>query len=315
MKVVAVDHRFGGLALERAVIEPAGGELVDAAGWNPDAVMEECATASAILLGARFRFDRERIKTLRDCRAIVRYGVGYDNVDLPAARDAGIVVATVPDYCVEEVSDHALALLLALNRRLFPLARHVEAGEWSTAPVHGVPRLTGLVLGVVGYGRIGGALGRKARGIGLRVLASDPGRSADSLRAEGAEPVDLDALLRASDFVSLHRPGGGEPVLDAAQIAHMKPTAYLINVARGDLVDETALAAALRTGRLAGAALDVTDPEPPAEDSPLRTAPNLILTPHAAWFSSEAVRDLRTGAAAEVARVLRGEAPQNPVQV
>lgn len=315
MKVVAVDHRFGDLALERELIEPAGGEIVDAAGWDQNAVMEACAEASAILLGARFRFDRERIQALRECRAIVRYGVGYDNVDLRAAHDAGIVVATVPDYCVEEVSDHALALLLALNRRLFALARHVEAGEWSTAPARGVPRLTGLVLGVVGYGRIGSALGRKARGIGLRVLASDPGRPAESVRAEGAEPVGLDRLLEASDFVSLHAPGGGEPLLDAARIARMKPTACVVNVARGDLVDEAALAAALHDGRLEGAALDVTDPEPPPEDSPLRGAPNLILTPHAAWFSSEAVTELRTGAATEVARVLRGEPPQNPAHV
>jgi D-3-phosphoglycerate dehydrogenase len=312
MRVVAVDHRFGDLALERELIEPAGGELVDAAGWEPDAVMEACAGARAILLGARFQFDRERIGALRECRAIVRYGVGYENVDVEAAGEAGIAVATVPDYCVEEVSDHALALLLALNRRLFGLARHVEAGEWSTAPAQGVPRLTGLALGVVGYGRIGSALGRKARGIGLRVLAFDPGRPAEELRAEGAEPTELDPLLEVSDFVSLHAPGGGPgPLLDTRRIALMKKTACVVNVARGELVDEAALADALREGRLEGAALDVTEPEPPPDDSPLRSAPNLILTPHAAWFSTEAVRELRTGAAEEVARVLRGEPPQH----
>jgi D-3-phosphoglycerate dehydrogenase len=169
------------------------------------------------------------------------------------------------------------------------------------------------VLGVVGYGRIGSALGRKARALGLRVLAFDPGRPAEDVGADGAELVELEPLLEAADFVSLHAPGGGGPVLTAPRLALMKATACVINVSRGDLIDESALAAALREGRLQAAALDVTEPEPPPPDSPLRGAPNLLLTPHTAWYSVAAQHELRTRAAEEVARVLRGEPPGHPV--
>jgi D-3-phosphoglycerate dehydrogenase / 2-oxoglutarate reductase len=311
-RVAVVDHRFGALDIERSILEPLGAELTDLAGADPELVPEACGDVDGILLGARYRFGPQQIGALRRCRVIARYGVGVNNVDVAAARTAGIQVSYVPDYCVEEVSDHALAMLLAMNRRLGALDAHVRSGSWSTAPGAGIRRLGECVLGVVGYGRIGSRLGAKARCLGMRVLAFDPGRSGAEVEALGATPVDLETLLRSADYVSLHAPAPStrEHLLDRARIALMKDGACLINVARGDLVDEAALVEALEAGRLGGAALDVTDPEPPAPGSPLLEAPNLILTPHAAWLSTSAVVELRTRAAEDVALVLRGGSPR-----
>jgi len=284
------------------VLEPLGAELVDLRGRPEPEVLSEAERADAILIGARFRLDAVRIARLR-CRAIVRYGVGVDNIDVEAARRRGIVVGFVPDYCVEEVSTHALALLLALHRQL--------GGVAGGYPIR---RLSTLRLGVVGFGRIGGELARKALALGLAVAAHDPLVAAKEMRKAEVEPLTLEELLARSDFVSLHVPltAATWHLLDARRIASMRAGAVLINVGRGGLVDEVALGQALRSGHLAGAGLDVTELEPLPADHPLRSAPNLLLTPHVAWFSVEARRELQTKAAEEVARALRGEPLRNP---
>ncbi|MGH7777059.1 MAG: C-terminal binding protein [Candidatus Dormibacterales bacterium] len=309
--VAVVDHRFENLDPERVVLEPVGARLLDLAGRPPDEVLAAAADVDGILLGARFRLDAGRLASLERCRVVSRYGVGVDNVDVEAARRLGIEVTYVPDYCVEEVSNHAVALLLALHRRLFQFDRLVRAGGWGSGGER-IDRLSGTVLGIAGYGRIGRETGRKAMALGMSVVAADPFLDEDALRALGVRPATWERLLAESDFVSLHAPLNSttRTMLDAAGITLMKPGAALINVGRGGLVDEEALAAALNSGHLSGAAIDVPAVEPPGPDAAILSAPNLIVTPHVAWLSAGARSELQTKAAEEVARVLTGERPR-----
>jgi D-3-phosphoglycerate dehydrogenase len=308
--VAVVDHRFAALDVERAELAPLGHEVLDGAGLDREAALALCARADAVLVGARLRLDAAAMARLGRCRVIVRHGVGVDNVDVAAAQARGIWVAYVPDYCVEEVADHSIAMLLGLNRCLAGLDRRVRDGRWGIPPGLPVRRLSTRVLGIVGFGRIGEAVGRRAAALGLEVLATDPARPAADVHAAGATPVELDELLARADYVSLHAPRlPGGTVLDADAIARMKPGACVINVARGGLVDEAALLDALNDGRLGGAALDVAVAEPLGADDPLLSAPNVIVTPHAAWYSLESVLDLRTKAVREAVRVLAGDAP------
>lgn len=311
---VAIDHRFEDVGLERDVLAPHGIELRDARDLPADEALAACEQAAGILVGARWRFDAATIATLSRCRVIARYGVGVDNVDVQAAASAGIWVTFVPDYCVEEVADHALAMLLALNRRLVAFDAAVRDGAWGIPAGLPVRRLSQSTLGVVGFGRIGEAVGRRGAALRMSVLASDPVRPEADLRAAGAEPVELDELVARADYVSLHAPPprDGGSVLDAARIARLKPGACLINVARGGLVDEPALVAALHDGSVGGAGLDVAAAEPLRPPDPLLDAPNVLVSPHAAWYSLDAVAELRTKTAAEVARVLSGGTPLNP---
>ncbi|HEY4094871.1 MAG TPA: C-terminal binding protein [Baekduia sp.] len=309
--VVAVDHRFADLDLEREVLAPHGIELRDARELPAAEALAACAEADGILTGARFSFDAAAVASLQRCRVIARYGVGVDNVDVDAAAAAGVWVAFVPDYCIEEVADHAIAMLLAMNRRLFAFDASVREGAWGIPAGMPVRRLSQSVLGVIGFGRIGEAVGRRGAALGMTVLAADPVRPEADVRAAGAEAVEVDELLRRSDYVSLHAPPArdGRAVLDAERIALLPAGACLINVARGGLIDEPALIAALHDGRLGGAAVDVAAAEPLRPPDPLLDAPNVIVSPHAAWYSLDAVRELRVKAAAEVARVLGGEPP------
>ncbi|MGH2876899.1 MAG: C-terminal binding protein [Solirubrobacteraceae bacterium] len=249
------------------------------------------------------------IAALERCRVISRLGVGVDRVDLPAAASAGIIVANVPDFCVDEVSDHALMLLLALARRLPALIAHARAGGWDSIAAAGeVQRLRGQTLGLIGFGRIGRSLAGKTGALGLRLCAYDPKLDAATIRSGGAEPLDLPDLLAVSDFVSVHAPLTAETrgLLGAAELAMLRPSAFVINVARGALIDQSALVDALRREALAGAALDVLDPEPPDPSDPLLSMTNVIVTPHAAHYSVQAQEDVRRQAFENVARVLEG---------
>jgi D-3-phosphoglycerate dehydrogenase len=312
--VAIVDHRFDGLDIERQVLAEVNATVVDGAGMTAGEALSACAAADAVIVGARLALDAPAIGSLKQCLAIVRYGVGVDNVDVDAATAAGIWVACVPDYCIDEVAEHTIALVLALSRRLFLFDALVRDGAWGIPAGLPIHRLRGLVLGVFGFGRIGAAVGRRASALGMRVLAHDPAVPDDAMRAAGAEPAEEEVLLRTSDIVTLHAPRlGARPILDATAIDALKPGCAVINVARGGLLDEEALIRGLQEGRLSGGALDVADAEPLQPPHPLLEAPNLIITPHAAWYSLEATRDLRVTAAQEVARVLAGHAPRNPV--
>jgi C-terminal binding protein len=251
----------------------------------------------------------------RRCRCIVRAGVGYNNIDRAAAARHGVVVCNVPDYGTEEVADHAILLLLAMARKLLPSDAAIRAGGWDYGTTIGTPRLRGKTLGLVGCGRIGTATAVRAKAFGLDVVFHDPGVPQGVDKALGIRRVHrLDDLLEQSHFVSLHcyLDGSTRHLIDAQALARMRPGAFLINTARGPVVDQEALLDALDNGRLAGAGLDVVEREP-LDDDRVRHHPRVILTPHSAFYSVEGFIELRTKAAEEVRRILLGEAPRNPI--
>jgi D-3-phosphoglycerate dehydrogenase len=315
--VAVLDHRFPDLSIEADILAELGEvELRDGAGLDRDAAIELARDADAVLVGARLRLDADALDAIPNCKVVVRYGVGFENIDIVAATARGIRVAYVPDYCVDEVADHTIALMLALHRRLFEFDAAVREGAWGIPPGIEIKRLSECTLGIVGFGRIGEAVGRRAAALRMRVLAVDPARPAEDVAAAGATLVSLDDALPELDFLTLHAPYlPGSAILDADRIAALPARACVINVARGGLIDEVALADALERGTLRGAGLDVAAAEPLLPPNRLLDAPNVIVTPHAAWYSLEAVRELRAKTASEAARVLRGDAPLHPANL
>jgi D-3-phosphoglycerate dehydrogenase len=291
---------------------------------DPEYRMAKSAAAEDILAVARdadailvtyAKLPGELLRQLTRCRAIGRFGLGVDNIDLPAAKELGIAVNYVPDYCLREVSDHAMALLLALARKVTLANKLVQSGRWELPPIVPLRRLEGQVLGLVGFGNIPRTLAPKAKAFGLKVITYDPYVVAEALTATGVESVSFDDLLARSDFISVHAPlqPATRGLMNAKTFAKMKKGAFLINTARGPLVDEPALTAALDSGHLGGAALDVVTTEPLAKDSALIGRDNVILTPHTAFYSVEALEELQTKCASDVARVLSGEKAIYPI--
>ncbi len=268
-------------------------------------------------------FSRRVLEKLTRCRLYVAIGVGYDWIDVEAATDLGICVANVPDYCLDEVSDHAMALLLACSRKLVPVFDAVRAGLWDAAvPVkirQGIQppmfRIKGQVLGLIGFGNIARNLLPKAQSFGLKVIAHDPYAKPEVARDRGVELVDMDRLLSESDYISVHAALTKENrhMLGEGQFRKMKPTAYFINTARGALVDEAALYTALKEGWIAGAGLDVTEQEPPHPDNPLITLENVVITANMAQYSNQAEAELWHRPAEEAVRVFQGEWPRGLV--
>ncbi len=252
---------------------------------------------------------------LEGLKVVVRTGVGYDVIDVPAATELGVVIVNVPDLWIREVANHALAMLLAWNRKLFALDGGLRAGAWNTTVPGGAGSLHGETVGIVGLGNIGGAFARRVAALEMRVIAHDPYVDPARFAALGVERVSLEALAEQSDYVSVHTLLNAETrhLIGEAFFRRMKPTALLINTSRGPVVDERALVRALEDKRLAGAALDVWEQEPPAADNPLLRMPNVIATPHAAYFSSAAVAQVPRRCGEEVARVLTGQRPLNVV--
>ena len=251
------------------------------------------------------------------CKVIARTGLGVDNIDLPAAKAKGITVTYVPDYCLQEVSDHAMALLLALARKI-PLSNAlVQAGRWEMPAVVPIYRLEGRVLGLIGFGNIPRALVPKAKAFGLKVITHDPFVSEAHLKALDVENVSFDELCARSDFISVHAPLMAQTrgLVNANAFAKMKKGVMIVNTARGPLIDQQALIAALDSGQVGGAALDVLEAEPPPKDFALAGRDNVILTPHTAFYSVDALEELQTKAASDVARVLSGEQPVYPVKM
>jgi D-3-phosphoglycerate dehydrogenase / 2-oxoglutarate reductase len=281
---------------------------------GPDDILAVARDADAILV-TYAKLTGELLRQLKNCKAIGRFGLGVDNIDLPAAKELGIAVNYVPDYCLREVSDHAMALLLALARKVPLSNKLVQSGRWEVPPIVPLRRLEGQTLGLVGFGNIPRALAPKARAFGLKVLTYDPYVNTEVAAALGVDPVSFDDLLARSDFISVHAPlqPATRGLMNAKTFAKMKKGAHLINTARGPLVDEAALVAALDSGHLGGAALDVVTTEPLAKDSPLLGRDNVILTPHTAFYSVEALEELQTKCASDVARVLSGEKAVYPI--
>ncbi|HEY1240827.1 MAG TPA: C-terminal binding protein [Bryobacteraceae bacterium] len=314
MPLVAVtDSVFPNLDPAHKVLSQVGAELRVAAQSTPEAILEVARDADAVLT-TYAKMPAQVITQLTRCRIIARFGIGVDNVDIPAATGHGIVVTRVPDYCLDEVSDHAMALLLALVRKIPSSSARTHCGRWEMKAVTPIHRLRGTVLGLVAFGQIPQLVAPKAQSFGIRVVAYDPYVKDDVLSRAGVERVDFDELVRISDYISIHTPliPATHHLFGADVFPRMKPTAYLINTARGPIVDEAALARALDQKQLAGAALDVMEQEPPA-NSPLFGRDNVILTPHTSFYSEESLVDLQTKAAEEVLRVLTGKPVRNPV--
>jgi len=278
-------------------------------------VLAVARDADAVLV-TYARLTGDLLRQLRKCKAIGRFGLGVDNIDVAAARELGITVTYVPDYCMHEVSDHAMALILALCRKVAQSNALVQARRWEMGPLVPIHRLAGRVLGLVGFGNIPRTLAPKAKAFGLRVVAHDPYVSPQALVTAQVEGISLDRLLEISDIVSIHAPltPATRGLINGEVLQKMKKSALLINTARGPLIDEAALVTALDSGHLGGAALDVVAVEPLPKDSRLVGRDNVLLTPHTAFYSVEALNELQTKCASDVARVLSGEAPVYPVK-
>jgi D-3-phosphoglycerate dehydrogenase / 2-oxoglutarate reductase len=299
---------------EVEVLKRVSARLVFAECSNEEQLIELAGEADAIL-NSRAKITARVLQALPRCRVIARYGIGVDNIDVAAATECGIVVANVPDFCVEEVSTQVVTLLLACAKKLFRFNRIATGGNWSSTLYPTVARVAGQTFGSVGFGRIGKATVRKAKALGLRVLVYDPYTDPADFRKFRIHPCSFDELLQRSDYVSLHVPLTNETrhLIGEKALRKMKSSAFLINCARGAIVDETALVSAIEEGWIAGAGLDVLETEPPAANNPLLNLPSVILTPHSAAYSEESFRDVRRRAAEAIVRVLRGGWPRSVV--
>jgi D-3-phosphoglycerate dehydrogenase len=308
--VVITDCDHGTIAPEEAVLRAAGVEFRLHQGKSEDEVVRNGAGADALIIQYG-RVTGRALDALPGVRVLVRYGVGVDTLDIPAATARGVVVSNVPDYCMEEVSDHALALALSCWRRLAFYDRRIRQGTWNATEVTSMMRLRGRVMGVVGLGRIGALLARKAAGVGMTVWGYDPYIPAPP----GVRGVGLEELLAGADIVSVHTPLTAETrhLIDEKALRRMKPTAFLINTARGGIVDTAALTRALQEGWIAGAGIDTLEEEPPAAGLPLLGLPSVTFAPHAAWYSQDAMVDLKRKTAEAAVAVLRAQRPTSVV--
>ena len=312
-KVVLTDYVWESLDVERNTLEGVA-SLVALKTKTPAEFLPEAADCDALLNTYAGPITAEVMARMPKCRIIARYGIGVDTIDLDAATAAGIIVTNNPTYCIEEVAEHTMALLLACARKVAFYDRLVRTGRWEVPPGKPMFRLVGRTLGLVGFGNIARAVAARAAAFGMRVLYNDPFVQQGQFPVPG-EKTELFAMLGASDFVSLHPPLIPETrgMMNDPAFARMKPTAFLVNCSRGPIVDTQALVRALDAGRIAGCALDTTDPEPLPDPHPLRGRENVILTPHVAWYSEQALVGLQAGAPSEVRRVLTREWPVNVV--
>ena len=314
-KVLITDYVWPSTDPERAVLEAGGAEVVVAPDGNEDTLVGLARDVDAIMT-CFAQVTENVVRAAERCKVIGRFGVGVDNIAVSTATELGIAVTYVPDYCVDEVSDHVMALLHAWNRKIVLFDRSVKERGWGSQPLTmRMMRLRGKTIGIVGFGRIGQAVASKARAFGMNVLAADPFIDSSTVANLGGSLVELDQLLSQSDFVSLHTPLSDETrnLIGPQELAAMKQEAFLINAARGPLIDEEALFDALANGDIAGAGLDVMVDNVPSQEHPLLALDNVIITPHVAFFSQESTLELEQRAATEVVRVIHGEMPDNLV--
>lgn len=312
MRIVTTECDHDTFDAEQAVADAAGAELVVAQAFDDDTLVANCADADAILVQYA-QITAEVMDRLPRLKAIGRYGVGVDSVDVAAATERGIAVCNVPDYGTEAVSDHAIAMALAVARGIPRLDRGVRAGSFDLVAVRPLYQTRERVFGVLGLGRIGSATARKAAGLGYEVIGYDSAAPEGAETFHGVRLVSLDELLRRSQVLSVHTPLTEETrgLVGAAEIATMRSDAIIVNTARGGIVDNDALVAALREGRLAGAGIDCHTTEPIPADDPLTTFDNVVLTPHLAWYSEESYEELKRRTIANVVDVVAGTQPRD----
>lgn len=312
-KVVLTDYVWESLEVEKKILAGLA-ELVPLQTKKPEEFLAQAADCDALLNTYAGPITAEAMAKMPKCRIIARYGIGVDTIDLEAATRAGIIVTNNPTYCIEEVAEHTFALLLACARKVAFYDRLVRAGTWAVPPGKPMFRLVGATLGLVGFGHIAREVAVRAAAFGMKVLYADPFVKQGQFDAPG-QKTELNELLAQSDFVSVHPPLTPETrgMINDEAFTKMKPAAFLINCARGPVVNTDALVRALDAKKIAGCALDTTDPEPLPNPHPLRGRENAILNPHVAWYSETAMVGLQAGAPNEVRRVLSGEWPVNVV--
>jgi len=311
-RVLVLDHAWPDLDIEQSVFDSADITLISADEASDADLPALAADFDALMVNWR-PLPANVIAAARRCRTIARFGVGVDNIDVDAATAHGIVVSRVPDFCVDEVAEHALALMLSLGRRIVPLAEQTRAGGWSNSAGGPMYRIRGSVLGIVGWGATAQALASRAVGIGMRVAVHSRTIAGASLPPHVSAASSLLDLAGQADYLSVHVPLTDQTrgLIDETVIRAMRPTAYLINTARGPIVDTEALAKGLREGWIAGAGIDVLDGDPPAPENPLLRLPGAVITPHAAFNSVEALHHLRQQAAINVLSALSGQPPKD----
>ncbi|MBL9123959.1 MAG: C-terminal binding protein [Planctomycetaceae bacterium] len=310
-KVLLTDYAWADVEIERSTLADVDAELIVAPAGDEESLVKAAAGVDAIMTNWA-KVTARVLAAAPDCQIVARLGIGLDNIDVKYATEHKMLVTNVPDYCLTEVAEHALALILSHARKVAFYHLETKAGRYDLQAGPQLRRVAGQTLGIVGWGNIGRQLAQKASALGLKIIASSRSRTNP---IAGVEWRSLDELLSESDYVSLHLPLNGETrhTLGARQLARMKPTAYLINTARGGLIDHAALAAALAAGQLAGAALDVQEPEPPDLSVPPFNDPRVIVTPHAAFVSAESLDNLRERTASQVADRLLGRRPENVI--
>mgnify|MGYP001495455439 CR=1 FL=1 len=312
-KVLITDYVWPSTEPERAILEEAGAEVIIAPDGSEDTLTELAKDVDAIMTCFAKVTDKV-IRTATKCVVIGRFGVGTDNIAVDTATELGIAVTYVPDYCIDEVSDHVLAILHTWNRKISIFDQSVKKNGWGHLGLTmRIMRLRGKTIGIVGFGRIGQAVAKKASAFGMNVLTSDPMISEKTATEHGAHLVSLNELLPQSDFVTLHAPLLPEThhLIGKTELESMKKEAFLINAARGPLIDEEALYDALKNGGIAGAGLDVMEDNVPSKDHPLLQLDNILVTPHTAFFSQESTLELEQRAASEVVHVYQGRMPNN----
>lgn len=310
-KVVVTDFEYDTFVPENEVLKPLGIELTFEQCKTEEDVIEKCKDADA-LLNQYAPLSRKVIESLENCKVISRYGIGFNTVDIEAATEKGIMIGNVTDYCLDEVSDHAMALILNCARKVTLMNNSVKSGTWNFNVSKPIFRLRGRTLGLVGFGNIPQTVSKKAQAFGLNVIAYDPFVPAEVALNQNVKLVSLDELFETSDFVSVHVPlnNATQGMVSHDQFNKMKKEAFIINTARGPIIDEAALIQALQDGKIAGAGLDVLETEPIAQDNPLLKMDNVIINPHSAFYSEEAEYELKSKTAQNVADVLSGFYPK-----
>jgi D-3-phosphoglycerate dehydrogenase len=314
LRVYVVEKSYHDYSAEKQIIDKAEGRLLFARCRTEDDIIAQCSDAHALLL-RQTPVGEKAFTRLGNLLVVSRYGVGYDNVDVEAATRYGVLVTIVPDYCVGEVADHTIALLLSAIRRIPLRDRFVRLGSWDLGREYPVLRTKDRVLGIVGYGKTGREVRKRLSGFPFHFIACDPYVPKDVFAEDRTARVDFHTLVKMSDYITIHVPLSDETnhLFTLSTFRAMKPNAILVNTSRGQVVHTEALSKALKEGLIAGAALDVYESEPLEPDNPLRLLSNLILSDHASWYSEESQRELQVKAAQEVARTFTGQVPENAV--
>ncbi len=313
--VVVTDSPFPSLDPAKKALEEANAEVVQAPSSSEEDIIKAAENADAILV-TYAKLNENILRSLKNCKAIGRFGIGVDNIDLKVAGELGISVNYVPDYCLDEVSDQAMAMIISMARKIPQSNKLVQSGRWEMPAVVPMYRLRGKTVGLIGFGNIPRLMTPKAQAFGFNVIASDPYAPKELFEKYGVESVSMDELYERSDFISVHAPLLPETkgLVNKDAFKKMKDTAIIVNTARGPLINEKDLIEALDKNEIGGAGLDVVETEPLPENSPLIGRDNVILAPHTAFYSVEALEELQTKAASDVARVLNGEEPVYPIK-